>query len=128
MADGKTLGVRFETLSESKINSVSFMFVNAASNTIDTAGKEFIYSIYAKNDKDAYPTEIIFGPQKAKVDKENQWTTVKLPEEVQTNGEFFVAYTQVGEGNGTPQLGIDDNNIGAGKSFKLILRDRKSVV
>lgn len=120
MADGKTLGVRFETLSESKINSVSFMFVNAASNTIDTAGKEFIYSIYAKNDKDAYPTEIIFGPQKAKVDKENQWTTVKLPEEVQTNGEFFVAYTQVGEGNGTPQLGIDDNNIGAGKSFKLI--------
>ncbi|MDO4787828.1 MAG: S8 family serine peptidase [Johnsonella sp.] len=122
MADKKSVGVRFEVAEESRIKKLRFMFVKAAGNTSGTAGKEFSYSIYDQNDEDGYPGRLLGGPFTARVDAEGSWTEVELPEEVQVKGEFFVAYTQIGEGDGTPQIGVDDDSPGLGKSFKMINR------
>lgn len=120
MADKKSIGVRFEAKEESRVKKVRFMFVKAAGNTVDTAGRKFSYSIYDKNDEDGYPGKLLGGPFTASVDAEGSWTEAELPEEVQVNGEFFVAYTQIGEGDGTPQIGVDDDTPGLGRSFKMI--------
>lgn len=114
--DRSTMAVRFEATKPSVLKKAKFYFVTEKNRPIND--KEFTYSIYGQRQNDGLAGEKLAGPFSARSGEAGNWVEVTLPEEVLVNGEFFVAYTQIGDRDVAPLLAVDVN---AAKEHSFIL-------
>ncbi len=111
------VAARFVVNKLSQINSVKLMF---KSNNNKSIGKIFNISVYGKNNIDLLPGRVLLKNFDVKVDKVEEWQEVILPESIQVDDEFFVAYSQKDDTSNGPVLGIDEDTKGLGNYYKMI--------
>lgn len=103
--DGTTTAIRFHTDKPAVLKKARFYLVAEKDNAIQ--GKDFSYSIYGKMQKDGFAGERIAGPFTGQSQNAGEWTEVSFPQEVLVNGDFYIAYTQIGDKETAPLLGFD---------------------
>lgn len=116
MKDKYSVGVLFKADTPQLLKKVRFFFIKQAGKEI--ANQEFTYTIYGKKEKDGFAGRKIAGPFTATTGNGGTWTDVVLPENVFVEGDFYVAYTQNGDSETAPLLGMDDK-VGKDNSFIL---------
>lgn len=114
--DGSTTGVRFQAKKNSVLKKAKFYLVAANNNSIQN--KNFTFSIYGNIRNDGFSGEKLAGPFTVQSQSSQEWTEVTLPEEVFVEGDFYIAFTQVGEKEVAPLLGFD-KTAAKGNSFIL---------
>lgn len=105
LKNGVTVAVRFSAEKAMALKAAKFFFIPEKGKEV--AGKEFQYAVYGASDQDGLAGERLAGPFTAVSQEGGQWTEVRLPEEVLVKGDFYLAYTQVGDKEVTAQLGVD---------------------
>ena len=117
LKNGGSVAVKYHFDEEVLLKKLRIGLKKATAESI--VGKSFTYSIYGENDKDGYPGNILLGPVTTTVAADNNFTDIVIPD-LFVQGDIYVAYTQVGEGDAVPRIAVDESTRGEGKIFKLI--------
>nr|WP_276316359.1 S8 family serine peptidase [Paenibacillus artemisiicola] len=81
----------------------------------------FQYAVYDASGSDGSPGRLLAGPFPAEALRTGEdWTNVTFPTPVEVEGEFYVAYIQVGSYPNTPGLATDVNGTNALRSWQVV--------
>lgn len=102
----------------SQLTGVSLRFWNTA--WPQPGGTAFQYAVYDATGADGAPGRLLAGPFDAEALRNDQWTTLSLPEPVVVEGDFYVVYEQTAAGTNAPGLATDENGTNAGRSWQRV--------
>lgn len=102
-----------------KVTGASFRFWDT---TFPTPGATaFKYAVYDASGTDGAPGRLVAGPFTAEaVRNGTDWTNVTFPTPVEVQGDFYLAYIQVGAYPNVPALGTDVDGTNALRSWQMV--------
>lgn len=100
----------------SQVTGASFRFWNTEWPV--PGGTAFQYAVFDSSGPDGSPGRQLAGPFDGTALRNNQWTTVELPEPVTVKGDFYIVYIQTQAGTAAPGLATDTNGPNALRSWQ----------
>lgn len=83
-------------------------------------GTAFQYAVFDASGADGSPGRQLAGPFDGTALRNDQWTTLELPEPVTVEGDFYIVYIQTLTGTSAPGLASDETGPNAGRSWQRI--------